>query len=243
MNYSLKSTNYTYGLFAISLLILVSCDVSENHQHENTNNTEAHPTEAHQTGAFSSTVETLHSDHKYTETQNGSDPNNLETRQAESHAHGEALLAIALDGNSLIAEIESPLHNFVGFERLPQTNAERQQLKMAEAYLSQPVEFLNFNMSAKCKPDKTVDDVKFVAQEAVDEHDHQNNEHHAVAEHQDIILEYSFSCNAPENLTSVTVKMFDYFPNLTELEVIFLGPGMQTQSILKPGSQSLNLSK
>jgi len=249
MTNALKYLNYTKSLIAFSFLVLVACGVNEDHHHEKPDTNKSHPTDTHASDEVSSLKEAEHSDDHDTETRDAHAQDSLEIRQAESHVHGDAILALALDGNSLVAELESPLHNFVGFERLPKTDAEKEQLKMARTYLSRPAQLMNFNPSAKCKPDKAFHDVKIITDETDGDHgedhhdDHDNNDNHDAEEHQDVILEYSFSCDAPEELSSVTVELFDYFPNLTELEVIFLGPGTQIQSIIKPGSQSLSLTK
>ncbi len=52
----------------------------------------------------------------FAESDHDHDDHDAEKRHAESHEHGAAELAIAVDGNQLIAEFTSPGMNIVGFE-------------------------------------------------------------------------------------------------------------------------------
>jgi len=50
-----------------------------------------------------------------------------------AHVHGAARLQVAVDGNTLNLQLETPLASLVGFEHAPRTNQQKQALQaMAE---------------------------------------------------------------------------------------------------------------
>lgn len=57
--------------------------------------------------------------------------NHEERRQLDSHVHGVTRMNIAVEGNSLAIEVESPAANIVGFEHRP--NNEKQERAIADA--------------------------------------------------------------------------------------------------------------
>ena len=52
-----------------------------------------------------------------------------------AHVHGQIKLDVVIDGPTVVIEMESPLDNFVGFERAPRTDAEQQTVDSAIAQL------------------------------------------------------------------------------------------------------------
>ncbi|MCR9130337.1 MAG: DUF2796 domain-containing protein [Alphaproteobacteria bacterium] len=63
-----------------------------------------------------------------------------ETRQLGAHVHGEARLSVAIDPASglALAELSGAAWNFYGFERAPETDAERETIASVNAALSEP---------------------------------------------------------------------------------------------------------
>jgi hypothetical protein len=59
---------------------------------------------------------------------------------ADKHVHGEAQLFIAIDGNQVLLELESPADNIIGFEHAPATERQQKQLESGlvklDSYLS-----------------------------------------------------------------------------------------------------------
>ena len=176
-------------------------------------------------------------------------------RSAESHVHGGATLALALDGNQLIVELDSPLYNLLGFEHAPETEAQRRAVQDAESKLSNADGMLGFNPEAGCEPALMSEDVHLFdgVEDHDDDHDDHNNhdnEHedeHAEdddhAAHRDFLLTYEFSCTSPSELDRVTVGLLDAFPLMTDLELVYLGPDTQTRYALNPSNVTIDLGR
>ncbi len=48
-----------------------------------------------------------------------------QAQQQHAHVHGQLKLDVAVDGPTVVIDMESPLDNIVGFERAPKTDAEK----------------------------------------------------------------------------------------------------------------------
>lgn len=170
-------------------------------------------------------------------------------RQADSHVHGAANLALALDGGTISWEFESPLYNLVGFEHAPETDAQIKAFETAEAALSEPGALLQFNPEAGCSAN-SVKAVKLMPgnkPENHDDHRHEHDEHedntgndHDPA-HQNTVLSYSFTCLYPEQVRWMNVGLFDAFDNLAEIDLVYLDPAQQISAGLTPRSARIQL--
>jgi len=110
----------------------------------------------------------------------------------------------------------------LGFEHSPQDAQQQERVEVTESRLSEVQTLFEFNGESGCKAvsDRAVN--LGLSEDAVDEED----------DHADVVLSYEFSCDQPEELTSITVKLFDYFENLDEIDLVFLGPTIQLQKTL-----------
>lgn len=186
-------------------------------------------------------------------------------RQADSHVHGAANLALALDGNVISVDLESPLYNLVGFEHAPETDAQIAAFETAEAALSVPDTLFQFNPEAACSADpvKAVNLMPEAGHESDhghdDAHDHDDEHHHGDDHdhndhdhdphshddhdhaHKDALLTYSFNCANPGQLGWVDVGLFDSFSKLAEIDLVYLGPAQQMSETLTPQSGRIQL--
>jgi hypothetical protein len=173
-----------------------------------------------------------------------------EHRQHSAHVHGIAALNLALEGQEVHIEFDSPAANIVGFEHAPSSEADHAALDKAVATLKDGDQLFKFNDDAGCR----VETAK-VASELLDEeheghaeektgdhahekkegHDHEEHvgehakkdegqhEHEGEGEtHSDIEATYHFECNAPGKLTQLTVELFAAFPGMEELKVQYV---------------------
>ena len=106
-----------------------------------------------------------------------------EVRQADSHVHGAADLAIALDEDLLFVEFDSPLYSVLGFEHAPKTDAQTQAVMSAQALLADPVALLRFNPEAGCvaaeaRPVDLMGGLESEGHDHGDEHDHSHDDGH-----------------------------------------------------------------
>ena len=193
-------------------------------------------------------------------------------RSADSHVHGGAVLSIVSESDGIQIEFETPLYNLLGFEYEPKTDAERALASKVEMSLTQPHNLFRFNDDTKCTfvspPSKVTlfealseagHDQDYDGHDQEDGHDHSDHhdtgaeaedhdheEHHQHEDddsHKDVFLTYSMACQAIEKLQTVKVELFEIFPNLTELELVYLGPSQQMSADLTPLQPKADLTR
>jgi len=185
----------------------------------------------------------------YTALKADTSPQNSDVRQADSHTHGDANLAVVIEGTTLTIELETPLFNLTGFEHAPEMTDEIVALEAAEAKLQQPSALFLTNYQAKCT--STNDDLAIHLEaddHKDDEHgdddhhdDHGDDDHHENGEvHQDVLITYTFQCAAPQSLSTIDIALLKSFPNMTDLDVTYLGS--DTQRFFELDQTNTNIS-
>lgn len=171
-------------------------------------------------------------------------------RSAESHMHGDAELAIVVEGNVVTIELDTPLYNLLGFEHEPESDTQKDSVERVEAQLGRGGELFVFNESADCAIKSAQSDVHLYEHHdehrGTDEHaDHEEDDHAEDEDHdenhKDIILQYEFSCQQPSSLTNVNVNLFEFFDELSEVDVTYLGPSTQRQVRLTPNNAKMDM--
>lgn len=193
-------------------------------------------------------------------------------RSADRHVHGGATLSIVSEGNAIQIEFETPLYNLLGFEYVPETDTEKALVSNVETNLMEPQRLFRFNDDAKCAfnlPSPQVTLFKTHSEIGYDEdhhgHDqdagHEHSDHHEIEaesegrehdephqhedeeSHQDVHLTYTSRCQGIEELKTVEVKLFETFPNLVELELVYLGLSHQMSTDLTPSNATADLRR
>lgn len=164
-------------------------------------------------------------------------------RSADSHTHGDAELAIVLEGDVVTVELESPLYNLVGFEHHPETADQKAKVKSTEEQLQKGEALFVFNAEAKCK--LTSDSVSvelFGEDHDEDNHDdHEDDDHDET--HKDALLQYQFSCANATSLSNVSVNLFEFFEEMSDVDVTYLGPSTQKQVSMTRSNTEMKLSR
>ena len=102
-------------------------------------------------------------------------------RDLDSHEHGSALLNVAIDGNTLIIELESPWNNLIGFEHEPRTEEQHELVDNAMEQLNEAESLFAFNGTECAIADAMIEST-------LGEDDHHDDEHgdeHHDDEHKD----------------------------------------------------------
>lgn len=135
---------------------------------------------------------------------------------ADAHAHGQARLTVALEGNALSLALESPLDNLLGFEHMPRTAKDKAAVDRMAKLLNQPGELFVPTPAAGCKAGavKLESPVLEAKPKAAAKHGHEHEREHA-----DLDGEFTFTCAQPALLRGLEVKLFDAFPGLKRLDV------------------------
>lgn len=71
-----------------------------------------------------------------------------------------------------------------------------------------------------------------------DDHGHDDEE----SAHSDVLAEWTYRCENPDALSTVEVSAFEHFPNMTDLQVQYIGDDWQGGAQLTPANSSLTLN-
>jgi hypothetical protein len=153
-----------------------------------------------------------------------------------AHEHGVASLNVALDGQTLEIQLESPAMNLVGFEHAAKSDADKAKVAATRKQLEQPQALFALPIEAKCAlQESELDSPLFGG------HEHEEQEHGDEHGHSDIDASYRFTCaNAAALQTLELGSFFGSFPGTEKLEVQLIGPSGQQGAELTPKSSRLS---
>lgn len=139
----------------------------------------------------------------------------------EVHEHGKGEMAITLDGSILSVSLEAPLESFASFEHEPETPEQRQELQDVRAGFMRVSRNVAINGQAGCQ---------FNTREVAFRH---------TGDHGSIMVDYSFECETPAELSSVRLRTFDEYPGLETVDTVFLSGDDQKAKTLDPEDNSI----
>lgn len=149
-----------------------------------------------------------------------------------AHEHGVARLALAVDGPTLSITLEAPLDGFVGFERAPRTDAERQTAADTLVRLKDGAALFKPDAAAGCTLAEASVSAPVLEPGAK-----------ASGEHAELDASYSFRCSSPQALRAVDVALFDAFRRLQRIEVQVAGTKGQSKLTLRRPARSVPLAR
>ncbi|WP_197023745.1 DUF2796 domain-containing protein [Microbulbifer sp. HZ11] len=164
--------------------------------------------------------------------------------QQDAHVHGEAQLAIAVNGNELHIEFESPGANLVGFEHVPQNQKQEQALAVASGELAAPNQLLQFEgtecqlQSAEVKPPHT---------DAGQHHAHHtghtdhSDAHEIHSTHASFRAAYHYRCDNVAALDTINVVLFSRFREIHTINAQWLTATKQGATTLTAKSPKLQM--
>jgi hypothetical protein len=145
-----------------------------------------------------------------------------------AHQHGHAKLNIALEGKTLLLELQVPAEDILGFEHAPQTSQERLKLKQAMALLQQSNQLVALDPAAECRP--------LPAQ--IEQHIDNKSSSHA-----DILGRYAFECQSSAQLHRIEFLLFRQFPTLQDIDYQLITTSSQNAGELSPAHPQLLLQE
>ena len=160
-----------------------------------------------------------------------------------AHEHGVGALFIAVEGHDVEIELTVPGSDVVGFEHLPSSESEHQEVIAGAKTLRDVNGIVNLSSEAKCQ----VEDVEVTSGLMEDNKDKHGDAHNHEARdnddhkegHSEFVAHYHFHCEDPKKLTSVTLGFFRAFPSAHELKAKWITPGGQGAAALTSKSPSL----
>jgi hypothetical protein len=150
-----------------------------------------------------------------------------------AHEHGVASLNVALDGQTLELQIDSPAMNFVGFEHAAKSDADKAKVATAKAELEKPIELFGLAAGACQVTKQELDSPLFGDhdhhEDEAHEHEHADaDEHEHEHEHSDIEASYELSCKQADALKELDLsELFKRFPATHKVNVQLIGPSGQ----------------
>jgi Protein of unknown function (DUF2796) len=164
---------------------------------------------------------------------------------APAHVHGLATLDVAIDGEALELNLDSPLANLVGFEHAPADAKEIQAIRDMARQFSRPEALFAPSLAALCSV-KSVQlssaalDAKLLAAAGVSAPP-PNAADHDEDGHADLDARIVFRCERPQDLKRLEAKIFDAFPGMVQLDVQVVTPRRQSAAKLTANSNGLDL--
>lgn len=154
----------------------------------------------------------------------------------DAHEHGVASLNVALDGQTLEIQLQSPAMNLVGFEHEAKSDADKAKVAAARQHLEQPQALFALPIEAKCALQDSELDSPLFGGHAHDEHEHADEHGHS-----DIDASYRFACANAEALQTLELgSFFGTFPGTEKLDVQLIGPSGQQGAELTPSNSRLS---
>lgn len=172
----------------------------------------------------------------------------------EAHVHGISELMIVAEGDTLEIQFKSPAMNLVGFEHRARTSHDITTVEKAAATLRQH-DALFLMSDANCKQTNTLVDLSKIID--TDHHDnddenssndgkhaHHNEAHETHEEHDgshsEIIATYNYYCKERTSLPSITVKLFEFFTGIEEINTLWVNQTGQGAITLSPSYRTIN---
>lgn len=180
-------------------------------------------------------------------------------RHHDAHEHGVSEAKLAVDGNIVEIELESPGADIVGFEHAAKSDSDKAAVARAAGILAKGADIFAPAAAARCSLIEADIDAPGMEKGHDDhgdkhhgeeghahghahghkDHDDAKGEKHDEDGHSEFKAHYRFRCANTDKLTHIDVKLFEQFPRARELRVQAITGTGQFVRELKPGSARL----
>ena len=173
----------------------------------------------------------------------------------EAHFHGLAQMTMALEGDTIELNLESPAANIVGFEHRAATSRQRQLVNEAKTALESSKQLFSFSGTSCELTEVDVDVSALLDNETLEtkeekheknghgHHDHSDHGKSDEATHSDISAHYRFQCDQGAKLTAISLKLFEHFPGVETLNAEWITDNNQGSAELTAGANTLYLKR
>jgi hypothetical protein len=144
----------------------------------------------------------------------------------QAHVHGQIKLDVVIEGPTVVIEMDSPLDNFIGFERVPKTEDEKKTAQDAVAQLRAADQLFKIDPSANCKLGPVT--LRSAALELGKPEAGAATDGHA-----DIEATFAFNCTNAAATKFIDIALFTAFKNTRQIEVQIAAPQGQFKRTLK----------
>lgn len=141
-------------------------------------------------------------------------------REMAPHVHGTGALNIALEGSSVMMELEVPGADIVGFEHAATSPEDRARVDAAVSDLSDPMGLFVFPAGAGCTVSETHVELAAEGEDHdADQRGHEDHDHADGGGHSAFHTEYTLTCSDPGALDRLDFAYFSRFAGARELDV------------------------
>jgi hypothetical protein len=160
-----------------------------------------------------------------------------EFEQHHAHEHGKVTLNVAIDGSTLMVELDAPAINVVGFEHAPRTKSEQAAAQQATQFIRAGRGLLGFPPAAECHFRGTdLTEPHWEAPEA--EAAEAAGAHNDSEEHADYDAKFTYQCDHPAALAWLEPWLLAKLLNVTEARINLVTPaGQRSESVTAPRAQ------
>ena len=160
----------------------------------------------------------------------------------EAHVHGAAHMSLAVEGNEVKIELETPLANVLSFEHEPETNAQKEEVRHMAAAMRRADALFVLPAEAQCRLKEVslesdrISDTLLSTKASGSAEKFPSGSSGSKDSHGDLDVEITFACSNPGKLNSIDVRLFGAFPNLRKVELRMVTPSGQRAAELSPGA-------
>lgn len=153
-----------------------------------------------------------------------------------AHVHGRIQLGVALEGQQLVVDIDTPLDSLLGFEHAPRTPAQKTLAADWATRLRAGTGLLRPNPEARCTLEgaELEAPVLGLGPDAV-------SQPGPTGGHADLEGHWTFRCEQPSALRTIELGFFDASPHARTIEVQWVRAGHQGAQTLKRPQSRLSL--
>ena len=169
---------------------------------------------------------------------------------------------MAIEGDTVAIELETPAFDILGFEHEPKSDAELEAVERARGALADPVVLFGLSEAARCSVTEAEIEIGAEAEHHDEHDDHAEGEEHDDHAHEEeyddhagedahhdeddeahseVHAHYTLTCGAPDQIGSVNMsRYFETFPNAEELDAAILTDAGQASGELEADSPELS---
>ena len=154
---------------------------------------------------------------------------NAPVTQLGAHLHGKVVVNLAVEADTLSAELDAPAINVLGFERAPRSAAEKDAAAAIDRWLASGAGVLGVPAAAGCTRSRVdYPPPRFGGEDHDHDHEHDHDAEDDGGEHADYVARYTYTCSNPAALGWVELWLVRRLRNVAEIEVNLVTAQRQT---------------
>lgn len=150
-----------------------------------------------------------------------------------AHVHGLSTLTIAMERENIEIQLTSPAMDLVGFEYKARSAKDIAIVENASLTLREH-QGLFVVTGGECDHLNTMVDIANLVETDRDDHEHDHEDHTDSGQHHEIVANYTYRCEKLDALSSINVFLFQKFPGIQSIQVMWVGPAKQGAVALTP---------